>query len=193
MKRSDHYNLLEKRIEGKGGVRDGNALFTPFRIAAAIALLTAAAITANWGMLPGSSLKLEIVKASTDDVLWQTPIQEGEKLYYQYIHSVELSPVIEYYTADQDLGLIAVESRTRSFGAGLPYAFKGDTELADGFYIMKNLNEPIGELHMQPSYLYPFTLHIREESVLLHRPPYARTHLILRINRPARWRELLGI
>ncbi|CAM4392383.1 DUF1850 domain-containing protein [Paenibacillus tarimensis] len=193
MKRNDMNSRLAHRQEGERGLRSGNALFTPLRITAVIALLTAAVLTARWGMQPGSSCMLEIVKASTGEVLWQTSIQEGEKLYYRYIHSVELSPVIEYFTADQALGLVAVESRTRSFGAGLPYTSKGDTELAGGYYTMKNLYEPVGELHMQPSYLHPFTLHIREKSVRLHEPPYARTHLILRINSPARWKELLGI
>ncbi len=120
---------------------------------------------------------LVIEEAKTGKILWGHQIKEGEWFQHEYIHSVEKSLVIEKFKLSEAGSIFAMESWTRSFGAGLPYELNGDLEMRDGFYILKNINAPIEVLHMQPSHLEKHTFHFRDYEIILSEPPYTRTHL----------------
>jgi hypothetical protein len=120
---------------------------------------------------------LVIEEAKTRGILWQNRILADEWFWHEYIHSVEKSLVIEKFKVDRTGQIFAMESWTRSFGAGLPSQFKGTVEIIDGFYIMKDLHEPIDVLHMQPSHLHSHTFHFRDKVVVLSEQPYTRTHI----------------
>ncbi|XEC97240.1 DUF1850 domain-containing protein [Paenibacillus tarimensis] len=152
-----------------------------------------AAVLVWWMLLPSGEYRLQIVEAKSDTVLWQTKAEIGDDFSHRYIHSVELSPVIESFTIGDGGEIIAMESRTRSFGAGLPHVSKGVTELEGGYYVMKELHEPVGELHMQPSHLHLHTFHYGEQSLQLSEPPYTRTHLTIRVEQPSRWKVWTGV
>ncbi|MFD0959888.1 DUF1850 domain-containing protein [Paenibacillus chungangensis] len=145
-----------------------------------------------WLLLPVSAYHLQIVRADSGKVLWSDNVQPGEVFLVRYVHSVELSPVLEFFMVGDDGEIVATESRTRSFGAGLPHEKKGITELAGGYYVMRGLHEPVGELHVQPSYLHSHTLQFKGVTVHLNESPYAREHLIVRAQQPPRWQALLG-
>lgn len=152
----------------------------------------ALAVLLWWLLQPISAYHLQIVRADSGKVLWSENVQTGEAFLVRYVHSVELSPVLEYFMVGDDGEIVATESRTRSFGAGLPHVKKGVTELAGGYYVMRELYEPVGELHVQPSHLHSHTLQYHGMTVQLNRPPYAREHLIVRAQQPPRWQALLG-
>ncbi len=59
---------------------------------------------------------------------------EGAKIVYYWIHSVELTPIVEVYKVTPR-GLVLVEGKARSFGAGHPYNAE---ELGGRFYITRD-------------------------------------------------------
>jgi hypothetical protein len=120
---------------------------------------------------------LVIEEAKSGKVLWQNEIEKEDWFRHEYIHSVEKSLVIEKFKMGDGGQIFAMESWTRSFGAGLPYEFKGTVEIKDGFYILKDLYEPIDVLHMQPSHLHLHTFHFKDEVIVLSEAPYTRNHL----------------
>lgn len=156
-------------------------------------LLAAAAAAWGWAPRPAAEppYRLQIVHADSGDVWWQAAVRSGDEFVLSYVHSVELSPVAETYAIGPAGEIAAMESRTRSFGAGLPHTRKGVTTLEDGYYVMKELNEPVGELHVMPSHLHRHTLRLGEQVVELNKAPYAREHLVVRLKRPPLWKAWL--
>lgn len=124
--------------------------------------------------LPSPHKALVIEERKTGKIFWQREIEANDWFRHEYIHSVEKSLVIEKFMVDDTGQIFAMESWTRSFGAGLPYEQKGTVEMVDGFYILKDLYDPIDVIHMMPSHLHRHTFHFKEEEVVLSEPPYTR-------------------
>ncbi|WP_054752176.1 DUF1850 domain-containing protein [Piscibacillus salipiscarius] len=118
-----------------------------------------------------SGKKLVIEDLQTGHILWQEQVDRGDWFSHRYIHSVEKSPVIEKFKISGDWRILTMESWTKSFGAGLPYEDKGDVEMKDGFFVIKNLNRPVfgGELKFQPSHLYPHTFKFKDQTITFFR------------------------
>ncbi|GEL77808.1 DUF1850 domain-containing protein [Tenuibacillus multivorans] len=127
--------------------------------------------------------KLVIEDLHNGDILWQEEVHRGDWFSHRYIHSVERSPVEEKFKIDEDWVILTMESWTKSFGAGLPYEYKGDVKMEDGYFIIQNLNRPVfgGELKMQPSHLYPHAFHFKDQEVTLSEPPYSDTQILIEV------------
>jgi hypothetical protein len=107
---------------------------------------------------------LQIYLPYEDTVYFETPIQANDTFYHEYLHSVELSPVREYFKIDDQYNMIATESWTRSFGAGLPYETKDELEMKDGFFVMKQ-ERLIEHLNLLPSHLFPHAFYVGDHEV----------------------------
>ncbi len=107
---------------------------------------------------------LQIYLPYEDEVYFETEVTVNDVFYHEYIHSVELSPVREYYKINEQYQMVATESWTQSFGAGLPYEAKDELEMKDGFIIIKQ-ERLIEHLNILPSHLFPHSFHVGEETV----------------------------
>ncbi|ARK31962.1 hypothetical protein BkAM31D_20120 [Halalkalibacter krulwichiae] len=107
---------------------------------------------------------LQIYLPYKSSVYFETPIEPNQIFYHEYIHSVERSPVREYFKIDQHYNMIATESWTKSFGAGLPYEQKDELEMKDGFIVIKQ-ERLIEYLNMLPSDLFPHVFNIDGQTV----------------------------
>jgi hypothetical protein len=107
---------------------------------------------------------LQIYLPYAETVFWEEPVQPGDTFYHEYLHSVERSPVREYYKIDENYQMIATESWSKSFGAGLPYETKEKLERIDGFFVIHEERE-IEHLNILPSHLYPHSFFYREKTV----------------------------
>lgn len=107
---------------------------------------------------------LQIYLPYEDVVFFETPIKPNQTFYHEYVHSVELSPVREYVKIDDSYNMIATESWTQSFGAGLPYEKKDEFEMKDGFFVIKQ-ERLIEHLNLLPSDLFPHSFHVEEQTV----------------------------
>jgi hypothetical protein len=130
---------------------------------------------------PSPHLVLIIEEAKTDKILWKEETKPGDWFEYHYIHSVELSQVIEKYKLDHQGTILAMESWTGSFGAGLPYELSDNIEFIDGFYVVKDINRSIDQINFLPSDLNPAIFNFKEHKVVLSEPPYARKHLRIEV------------
>ncbi|PYZ92683.1 hypothetical protein CR194_13560 [Salipaludibacillus keqinensis] len=123
---------------------------------------------------------LIIEERNSGNTLWQKPINEDEWFRHEYIHSVEKSKVIEKFKLGPDGQMLAMESWTRSFGAGLPFEHKGEVERVDGYYVIRNIQDPLDELTMLPSHLQLHTFHFQEEEVILSEEPFRRNLITIK-------------
>ncbi|WP_227937386.1 DUF1850 domain-containing protein [Alkalihalobacillus deserti] len=107
---------------------------------------------------------LQIYLPYEDVVFFETPIKPDETFYHEYIHSVELSQVREYFKIDDHYNMIATASWTQSFGAGLPYEKRDELEMKEGFIVIKQ-ERLIEHLNMLPSDLFPHAFYVGEQTV----------------------------
>jgi hypothetical protein len=73
------------------------------------------------------------------------PLKIGEPFKLRYIHSIELTPVMEAYKIKPDFHLQLDSVEYSSFGVGLPEQITGDEklELRDGKIIITNMNRDL--------------------------------------------------
>ncbi|WP_034626638.1 DUF1850 domain-containing protein [Halalkalibacter okhensis] len=123
-------------------------------------------IVVLWKFTPSEKHEyfLQIYLPYNDIVFWEEKIQPNDTFYHEYLHSVELSPVREYFTIDDEYRMIATESWTKSFGAGLPYETKDHLEIVDGFFVIQDHRE-LEYLNILPSHLYPHSFFYGEQSI----------------------------
>ncbi|QGG48623.1 DUF1850 domain-containing protein [Heliorestis convoluta] len=124
------------------------------------------------GFLLPSQLYLVIKEKDRGSLLFSVAIEKGDWFSHRYIHSVERSEVIEKFKIDEKGQILAMESWTSSFGAGLPHLSKGQSALIDGYYVLQEIEEPVSSLYLLPDDLFPHTLHVHDETILLSASPY---------------------
>lgn len=134
---------------------------------------------------------LQIVSMRSGATLWEAPIEAGERFSHRYIHSVERSEVREVFTVRETGDIVAMESWTRSFGAGLPYERKGEVSLEQGYYVLRNIEQTVDQLHMMPSHLFPHTFHFKNITIDLHDRPFVRNLLTIRVVPISHWKQLI--
>jgi hypothetical protein len=124
----------------------------------AMAVLIAAALA------PVHVLTISAVKKHT--ILLVRRIRANDCFSHRSIHSVELSPVQDYFRVSEDYGITLFETRFRSSNVGLPYAAFGEEvfmQQGDG-YSITNMSRKIPELLIWANERYDNTLTMGTES-----------------------------
>lgn len=87
-------------------------------------------------------------------------VAENDVIQLTYIHSVELSPVVETYRIERG-GLVMVETRTRSSGYGLPSSEPGYRRVTvdNQTWFAFSLERKVGELKLITDPVNDYTLH----------------------------------
>ena len=86
------------------------------------------------------------------EVLLTTTVEAGMKFSTRFIHSVQKTPVEEYFIVNDNCsGFILNSTRYRSFGVGLPFLESDGVFHREGDdFIMDNLNRQITTLDLRP-------------------------------------------
>lgn len=71
---------------------------------------------------------IEVSGRRAGQVLWRAPVAAGDLITFDYIHSIELTPVQGRFAVEPDGCLRLVETRFASYGAGLPLPAAGTSE-----------------------------------------------------------------
>lgn len=126
-------------------------------------------------------LNIIIEDMNTGEELFSQRIEERERFEVSYIHSVERSPVNEIFEVRGD-EIYTMESHTESFGAGMPYEGE-DVELADGKFIIRNINRKVhgGTLRIRPSSVFPHHIKIGDKDLIISDPPYKGRNLEVKL------------
>ncbi|SFM42178.1 protein of unknown function [Gracilibacillus orientalis] len=173
----------------KGALLLSNAFFKKIMLIFIVIIM----LLLSWFLWHRAHYLLVISDMNTEETLWSSEIDQGESFFHEYIHSVEKSSVKEVFQFSSTGELLTMESWTKSFGAGMPYQRKGDVEIKDGYYIMKNLNRPVhgGVLRMKPSTLYPHTFSFRDQTIYLSKEPYVKRIIEINVIELSWWEGIL--
>ena len=114
-------------------------------------IILAAALTAAFSLIPLHVLKIDAVKEERPVLVWA--VRPGDEFSLGYIHSVELSPVWDYFRIDESYRIVLYETTFQSLNTGLPSTIAGDERLireGDHFRISgMNRSLPFIELQVQ--------------------------------------------
>ena len=101
-----------------------------------ILVIMAAVLIAALGSIPLHLLQIDVLREERP--VFVRIVRPGDEFALGYIHSVELSPVWDYFRVDDSYRMILYETAIRSFNTGLPNTL-ADTERLhrdrDGFRI----------------------------------------------------------
>ena len=101
-----------------------------------IPLIMAAVLIAALGSIPFHVLQIDVLKEERP--VFVRIVRPGNEFALGYIHSVELSPVWDYFRVDDSYRMILYETAIRSFNTGLPSTLTGEERLhreRDGYRI----------------------------------------------------------
>jgi hypothetical protein len=125
-------------------------------------------IAATVALQPVHALQIAVVKQ--EKLVYLQRVAPGDRFSTGYIHSVERSPVWEYFCIDPDYRIILRETTFKSSNVGLPYAAFGDEVFhseTDGFRIT-NMNRMISRLLIWADRSYKNRLQFRGEDLALY-------------------------
>jgi hypothetical protein len=98
--------------------------------------ITAVVLIAALGFIPFHVLQIDVLKEERP--VFVRIVRPGNEFALGYIHSVELSPVWDYFRVDDSYRMILYETAIRSFNTGLPSTLTGEEKLhreRDGYRI----------------------------------------------------------
>lgn len=87
---------------------------------------------------------MQIIDQQNDETLWETDLSTGEKFTLEYTHSVDMTPIIETYTFNDDYSIIVLEVKNKMIGAGVEFNPSVGQMILNGEWVeLKNLNRRI--------------------------------------------------
>ncbi|KUG02995.1 hypothetical protein ASZ90_019607 [hydrocarbon metagenome] len=90
-----------------------------------------------------------VISEQRGDELLIIPLLNGRDFDYQYIHSVQKTPVQEHFTAAPDNQLLLTSTTYQSFGVGLPFMpGEGTLEHIDGKYVLSGINRKFNHINI---------------------------------------------
>ena len=106
----------------------------------------------------------EIVE-KLDSIITEKALDKNDFFSVEFIHSVNNSPVIEYYKFDDQNNIYVYKTVYYNFGAGVPTELNGHETLSysdDGAIIIDNIDKKIDNLTYYLSNIYDHILKIND-------------------------------
>ena len=112
-----------------------------------------------------------IIVESDNNIITSMPAQSHFPFSTRFIHSVQKTPVEEYFEVNDECnGFILISTRYQSFGVGLPFLASDGTFKREGdSFIMENMNRRIDVLNLRPGISTELALNINDENILLYK------------------------
>ncbi|HET6489281.1 MAG TPA: DUF1850 domain-containing protein [Syntrophales bacterium] len=133
-----------------------------------ILVIAAAALIAALGFFPVHVLEIDALREGSP--VFVRIVHPGSEFSLGFIHSVELSPVWDYFTIDDSYRIILYETAVRSFNTGLPSTLTGEERLrreGDGFRI-SGVNRVLPSIDLWVHERTDNTLKVKDDTLKLY-------------------------
>ena len=133
-----------------------------------ILVIATAALIAALGFAPVHVLQIDALKEGKP--VFVRIVRPGSEFALGFIHSVELSPVWDYFRVDDSYRIILYETAIRSFNTGLPSTLTGEEKLhreKDGFRI-SGVNRALPSIDLWVHEKTDNTLKVKDDSLKLY-------------------------
>ena len=149
--------------------------------------LSAAVVILNFCFSQTYALVLEELPAG--ETLWAAPLKEGESFQLRYIHSVDLTPVYETFQNNKGV-LVLVESRFKTWGAGLGYMGEGVLSEEEGWTVIRQMERCLESLPLRVGTVAEHTIIYRKKEIVLKELILPQSLLNIRLRKKyLSWRE----
>ena len=111
-----------------------------------------------------------IVIESDGKILLSTDVEIGEQFSTRFIHSVQKTPVEEFFVVNDNCdGFVLKSTRYQSFGVGLPFLESDGNFRREGdYFIMDDLNRPIKSLDLRTGVGTELSITIKGQTLPLY-------------------------
>ena len=99
------------------------------------------------------SLLFVIRNCKTNTVLFSANVKEGYEFVTAIKHSVQKTPVYEYYRVQKDGSLLVTATVLQDLGWGMPSNLSNTVIFSDNYMVMKNINRPLRKLLFRVNYI----------------------------------------
>jgi hypothetical protein len=133
-----------------------------------ILAIATAALIAALGFIPLHVLQFDELREGKPVLV--RIVRPGSEFALGFIHSVELSPVWDYFRVDDSYRIILYETTIRSFNTGLPSTLTGEEKLhreRDGFRI-SGVNRVLPSIDLWVHEKTDNTLKVKDDSLKLY-------------------------
>jgi len=152
-------------MRGEPGTLSGCPVFMKKGI---ILVIAAAALIAALAFIPVHVLQIDALKEGSP--VFVRIVRPGNEFALGFIHSVELSPVWDYFRVDDSYRIILYETEVRSFNTGLPSTLTGEERLhreRDGYRI-SGMNRVLPSIDLWVHEKTDNTLKVKDDSLKLY-------------------------
>ena len=109
--------------------------------------------------------KLILYNYNSGDEIASFPLKNGDYFYIKFTHSVNMSPVIDYYKFNDKNEIFVYKTIYYNYGAGVETELENDETISygtDGSMIIDNINKKIDPLVYYLSDIYDHKLSIND-------------------------------
>ncbi len=96
---------------------------------------------------------LEIRNIKKNQILFQEKIFPGYVFATKISHSVQLTPVLEFFKIDENYNMLLTKTIVKDLGWGMPSTPEGDFSYQNGEMVIKNINKKIKSFIFRVSYI----------------------------------------
>ncbi len=96
---------------------------------------------------------LEIKNIDKNEILFQEKIFPGYIFATKIKHSVQLTPVLEFFEIDKNYNILLTKTIIKDLGWGMPSTPEGDFSYQNGEMVIENINKEISSFIFRVSYI----------------------------------------
>ena len=93
---------------------------------------------------------LVIEEAASGQVIYQQQVSPGLEFAIKYTHSVENTPVWDYFKVLEG-DILLTSTKYMSYGAGLPFLNKNDYQIENDKFVIKEINTKLAQIPLRVS------------------------------------------
>ena len=96
---------------------------------------------------------LEIKNINKNEILFQEKIFPGYIFATKIKHSVQLTPVLEFFEIDENYHMLLTKTIVKDLGWGMPSNPEGDFSYQNGEMVIENINKKVTSFIFRVSYI----------------------------------------
>jgi hypothetical protein len=133
---------------------------------------------------------LVVKEAKANKIIWQEKVEEGANFAIEYLHSVERTPVWEYFKVKNG-EIFLTGTLYESYGAGLPFLKKNNYIVANDKFEIKDINRKLDNIPLRISDYAQHKFIYGDEEYKLYDITQPQSLVVISVERRSRIRLLV--
>ena len=123
---------------------------------------------------------LLVEEAANEEIIYQQHIKQGAEFAIKYIHSVEKTPVWDYFKVTEE-DILLTSTKYMSYGAGLPFLKKNNYIVENDRFIIKEIDTKLEQIPLRVSDYAKHELVVNDESHQLYQLTKTQNLVLIKV------------